>query len=210
MGALALIINFFYPLNKAINNLFLILGVVAFLVNLKKFDNYFYLFLISFICFISLVLENTNRPDAGLYHLPYISNLNENKIILGLNNLHSRFGHISFYQYISAIFSNNLFNERAIFFPIGILYASVLIYFYTEAKSKTNEIDVKILSLFFLIYVIMDMNRFSEFGNDEVGHMLFFIFILNTFILIKEIKYKNEFNSRINFIIYMWYKIILN
>ena len=45
--------------------------------------------------------SNEYRPDAGFYHIPYIQILNENKIILGLANIHSRFGHVSIIQYLS-------------------------------------------------------------------------------------------------------------
>ena len=46
------------------------------------------------------------RPDAGLYHLPFTKILNEEKLILGLSNLHFRFGHTSILQYGWTTLSN--------------------------------------------------------------------------------------------------------
>ena len=57
---------------------------------------------------LTISYDGTYRPDAGLYHLPYISILNENKIIIGLSNIHFEFGHVSILQYLSAIYNNFL------------------------------------------------------------------------------------------------------
>ena len=63
-------------------------------------------FLSSIIIFLLIASSNVYRPDAGLYHLPFINILNHEKIIFGLSNLHFRYGHISIIQYTSAIFNN--------------------------------------------------------------------------------------------------------
>ncbi len=180
LGSLALVINFFFPINLIITNIILISGIILFFYYFKKINKEIkYFLIITLIAFITGIYETSNRPDAGLYHLPYISILNENKIILGLNNLHSRFGFTSFFQYTSSVFNNSFFSEKAIFFPNLILYASSLIYFFRLCINSNTSNELKILSLFFGISIAVDMNRFSEFGNDENAHMLFFIFITN-------------------------------
>ena len=180
LGSLGLVINFFFPINLIIANIILIIGVFLFIYYYKDIEKEIkYLIIITLIAFITGIYETSNRPDAGLYHLPYISNLNENKIILGLNNLHSRYGFTSFLQYISSVFNNSLFLEKAIFFPNLILYASSLIYFFRLTTNSKISNELKILALFFGISIAIDMNRFSEFGNDENAHMLFFVFITN-------------------------------
>ena len=180
LGSLGLVINFFFPINLIIANVIFILGVFLFIYYFKDIEKEIkYLIIITLIAFITGIYETSNRPDAGLYHLPYISNLNENKIILGLNNLHSRYGFTSFLQYISSVFNNSLFLEKAIFFPNLILYASSLIYFFRLTTNSKISNELKILALFFGISIAVDMNRFSEFGNDENAHMLFLIFITN-------------------------------
>ncbi len=180
LGSLALVINFFFPINKILTNIIFILGIFLFFYSFKNNQNEIkYLLIIVFIAFLTGIYETSNRPDAGLYHLPYISNLNENKIIIGLNNLHSRFGFTSFLQYISSIFNNSFVSTKAIFFPNLIIYAASLLYFYRLCIDSKMSNEIRILALFFGISIAVDMNRFSEFGNDENAHMLFFIFITN-------------------------------
>ncbi|MAZ07813.1 MAG: hypothetical protein CMM99_05075 [Rickettsiales bacterium] len=193
LGSLALIINFIFPINLIITNIILTLGVLQFFYYFKSIHKELkYFLIITLLAFITGIYETSNRPDAGLYHLPYISNLNENKIIVGLNNLHSRFGFTSFLQYISSIFNNSLFSERAIFFPNLIIYASSLVYFFRLCINSKTINEIKILALFFGISIVIDMNRFSEFGNDENAHMLFFIFITNFIIYFAKNNYESK------------------
>ena len=80
----------------AIFSIFLILKL-----KLKKID-YLFILIASILSFIIILYDNEYRPDAGLYHLPYTQILNEQNVPIGLTNLHSRFGHISIIQYLSA------------------------------------------------------------------------------------------------------------
>ena len=84
LSFIAVILNFFFPLGKEINTIILIIGIIVFFFkrrkNFKKKEIYF-LILSSIITSILIIYSNVNRPDAGLYHLPYVSFLNENKII---------------------------------------------------------------------------------------------------------------------------------
>ena len=99
LGSLSLLINFFFPINLIVTNIILTLGILLFLYYFKSIQEDLIIFLlITLLAFFTGIFETSNRPDAGLYHLPYISNLNENKIIIGLNTLHSRFGFTSFLQ----------------------------------------------------------------------------------------------------------------
>ena len=123
LSFLALLLNFF-PLNRFINTIILLIPLT---IILKKFS-YFYnlnflkfLVINSIIIFLLITKSNVYRPDAYLYHIPFIDILNHNKIILGLSNLHYRFGHISIIQYSSSIFNNYIFLKNGIFFSIAIL-----------------------------------------------------------------------------------------
>lgn len=181
LGSIALVVNFFSPLNKLTNNLIFVIGLVSFFCSINKFREFKNFFFITFLCYITLLLDTTNRPDAGAYHLPYISFLNNSEIILGLANLNTKFGHISFYQYISSVFFNSIFNNKLIFAPIGLMYSSSLVYFFKVSKSKNYSIDIRLVSLFFGTITAIEFNRFSEFGNDETTHIIFFIFIIYIF-----------------------------
>ena len=73
-------------------------------------------------------VANVNTPDALLYHLPFSKIVNEHKIIIGLSNLHSRFGHISIFQYISSFFNNSFFHKNGVLFPISLITSFFLFY----------------------------------------------------------------------------------
>ena len=99
---LSLLINFFFPLNLVNNSIVFIIIILVFFLKKNNLNNKDYLFLLVSTCtsFLLILYDNEYRPDAALYHLPYVQILNENKIILGLSNLHSRFAHISILQYL--------------------------------------------------------------------------------------------------------------
>ena len=108
----ALLINFFFRLNLYISSLLPLISLIIILKSKNKFFNLNFLkFLLlnSFIITLLISESNVYRPDAGLYHLPYIGIINTEKIIFGITNLHFRYGHTSILQYFSAINNNFLF-----------------------------------------------------------------------------------------------------
>ena len=120
------------------------------------------------------------RPDAGLYHLPYINLLNEEKIIIGVSNLHFRFGHISIIQYLSAFTNNFIFNVNGIVFAGALIASSVIINFLSHlyVNIKKNKFDFHFLFIFSIsIFIFYKMNRFSEYGNDAPAHFLMFLMV---------------------------------
>ena len=132
------------------------------------------IFSILFVLLISY--DNINRPDAGLYHLPFISILNENKIITGLANLHFRFGHTSILQYLEAGFNNFIFSELGILIPKSILFFSISLYFYKEFQInlKSKRSFFSIFSFLILFQILYDMNRYSYHGNDAPAHLIIY------------------------------------
>ena len=149
---LALTINFILPLNILINSIFYIVIILALLfakVNLTKKD-YFFIAISSVICFLIILYDYEYRPDAGLYHIPYTHILNESKIIVGLANLHSRFGHISIFQYLAAFNVNIITKEPGILIPLASIISFLYIYFFNDIlkllKKKESFSFVKIFS----------------------------------------------------------------
>ncbi len=129
---IALFLNFFFPLNKLLNT-FILIFPIFFLIKKKHiyFTKQFLLFLvISTVIIVLLIYEShVYRPDAGLYHLPYIKILNDEKILFGLSNLHFRYSHISIIQYLAAISNNIIFRENGIVFAQVLIASSVMINF---------------------------------------------------------------------------------
>ena len=139
--------------------------------------------------FILLLESNVYRPDAGLYHLPYINILNDEKIIFGLSNFHFRYGHISIIQYLSAISNNFIFKENGIVFASALIASSVIINFsykiYRYNKNKNYNLHFYYL-ISVLVFIIYKMNRYSEYGNDAPSHFMFFFLISELIILDKK------------------------
>lgn len=193
---IALLLNFFSPLDSYLNSyilLFLLYPIIF--RSSEEFKKIFkYSLVISLIGFLTFVLDTSNRPDAGLYHLPFISMLNESKIIIGSVNLHFRFGHVSIMQYLSAIFNNNLFGENGILIPLTILYSFVLCFFMLETFKRKNENFLRFFSALICLWILTSMNRYSGFGNDDPAHFFYFI---TTFYLLKKNTIEND-NKKFN------------
>ena len=182
----SLLLNFFFKLSPSFNSIIYILVIILFFIKTKfttKLNKriIIFLFISSIFTFLLIIYSNVNRPDAGLYHLPYISLLNENKIILGISNIHSRFAHISVLQYLSALNYNLLFLENGISIPLASIVSFFYIYFFNDilrVVTKKDEITYsKIFSLFITIYISYKINRYSGFGNDAIAHLSFFYLI---------------------------------
>ena len=188
VGFISLSINFFYPLNLLINNIFFfIIFLVAFKLNFFKENNIKLLkkiICVSFFCYILFIYANVNTPDALLYHLPYSRIINENKVIIGLSNIHFRFGHISIFQYISSFLNNSLLNENGILIPIGLLTSFFFIYAYKLFKTDFKNDLLRVKSYFtflILIFSLYSFNRYSGYGNDAQVHIYYFVAILYLF-----------------------------
>ena len=180
---IALFLNFLFPLNIYLNTIILCLTFFLFFTDRKKIFSkklIKYNFVIAVISTLLIVYANINRPDAALYHLPYVSFLNEHKIIMGLGNIHSRFGHISIIQYLSAINYNFLFGLNGISIPLAVIVSTFIVFFYRQVlmchKYKLLNLDFY-FCLFVSIYILYKINRYSSFGNDAITHLSFFYLI---------------------------------
>lgn len=99
---------------------------------------------------------------------------------MGLGNIHSRFGHISIIQYLSAINYNFLFGFNGINIPLAVIVSTFILFFYRQVliyhRSKLLNLDFY-FCLFVSIYILYKINRYSSFGNDAVTHLSFFYLI---------------------------------
>ena len=86
-----------------------------------------HLLIIFILCLFFFFYSNQLPPgyDAGLYHIPHQVFIQNEKIVFGLVNMHSRFGLSTFYNYIAAILwrDNN-------FTLVSFLQSSYLIIFF--------------------------------------------------------------------------------
>jgi len=199
LSFIALLVNFFYPLNLKINTLICIIIFFFFFLKKKLFNQkeFIILILISLFGFFFIIFDTIYRPDAGLYHLPFTKILNNEKIIFGLANLHSRFGHISIIQYSSAINNNFILGDVGIIIPLLSIYSFLTFYFLGDILNflfNKKKININFYSIFFsslvVLYIAWKINRYGEFGNDAIGHLLFF-YLISKLINYKKVNYQN-------------------
>ena len=135
LSTIALILNFFLPLSQFLNTIFyltiIFISIFIFKVKINK-EELKVIILISILSSFLLIFSYSYRPDAGIYHLPYVSILNNEKIIFGLFNIHERFAIISIIQYISAFNNNFIFGENGIAIPLAIICSFITSYFLIE------------------------------------------------------------------------------
>jgi len=202
-----LIINFITPLTEIVGSFFLLITfflIIKYLYLEKQKDKLFvFLLFTSITTFLLITLANVNRPDAGLYHLPFTSLINENKIIIGSSNIHFRFGHISILQYLSAINNNLIFSTANITIPAASI-VSIFIYHMIKKNFdflKSNQNNLAFIVFLITIFSLYSFNRYSNYGNDAAVHIYFFILTIffleiNNFSKIdKDLFYKISFLS---------------
>ena len=194
----SVLLNFITPLNQLINSLFTIFLIFLILIfqykkifySIKKII--FFSILSGFITFSLICLDNIYRPDAGLYHYPFIKILNNEKIVIGISNLYYAYGTSSIIQYTSAIFNNYLFKENGMVLPLANLISIIFLYIVTEIIEKIKEKKINFPTIFLSIiflYISYKFARYSEYGNDGPAHLLFF------YLTYKILKIKKKFTD---------------
>ena len=123
-------------------------------------NNYYFLI---FLTLIPIYISQKYHEDFGYYHLPYLINLFNEKIIFGLANTNIAFVHNSIWLSIKSIF---LFGENYNFatIPSFLIYVVFIIFSIKKFNLKKNTSNYFLLIS--LIYFIIKFTRISEFGND--------------------------------------------
>ena len=197
ISSITFFLNFFFKIS---NTLSLLILFLPFFFIFKKIFNlktkiFYHSMILSLISSLIMILDSTNRPDAGLYHLPYTNIINDSKIIFGVANLEFRFGHASILQYLSAAFNNQIFSHKGILIPLSNIFAFTVIYIFNLYKN--NDGILKIIFFLFLLNILYSMNRYSGFGNDDPAHIFFYLVICNYLLTIFN---KNEnYNKNVIF-----------
>ena len=190
LGFISLFLNFFLPLSKNLNTSIFLLFIFFFIYqNKNKFEEILEVLItslkISFIAIIFVAFSSNFDPDAFLYHLPYSNIVNDYKILPGSSLIHFRFGHISILQYINAFFNNYIFGSHGVIIPISLAFSFFLLYLINQISKILRNDNYYNLHNFFivssLIFVCLRMNRYSDYGNDNVA-TIFFLYFISFFI----------------------------
>ena len=159
LSIFALCFHFIGKLNL-FNNSVIFLIILVFYIKKNTLSSIFNknlilnLLIISIFSTILIYLANSNRPDAGLYHYPFIKLLNDDKIIFGLTNINSRFGTISIIQYLQAITNNYIVGTNGMLLPLSILPMTIYLYFFNEIRC---EIKNETKNKFYLLYIFFTL-----------------------------------------------------
>ncbi len=159
----------------------------------KSVQNFLYICLISLIVFI-LLFKSTNVVDFGLYHAPYIGIINSEKIVIGLANIHFRFGYSSIIQNAMAIYNLPLYFPKNYLTLTPIFFTSIFLYYFFYLLKHTNFKEytfVYLFNFFIFIFICIKVYRYNDFGNDMMSNLIVFFVWSN---VLEFIFYKNKEN----------------
>ena len=148
---------------------------------------YYWIILIFFIL-TPIFVSQKYHEDFGYYHLPYIINLANEKIIFGLGNLNDGYIHNSIWlNVISLFYIENNYNFVTL--PTFLLYFIIIIYSINQIISNNKHYSANFFLIICIFYLILKFTRISEFGND-IPSLIYSI--LGVFFFLK---YEEEDNS---------------
>lgn len=154
-GTIGILVNFWQPLTWHLALVVFCLGLLAFVVFASRQLNWFQWVAIAFVCvvFAPLTALLTEGYDGGVYHIPVELWIVEEKIVVGLTNLHSRYGINSINEPLLALGwlpGNDLAVARLM---SGLSVAFLLLTLIDFARSPDSESDVQYLAIFLAVGV---------------------------------------------------------
>ena len=124
-----------------------------------------FIYLIIFLIFVPIFLSQKYHEDFGYYHLPYVINFFNEKIIFGMANFNSAFLHNSIWLNLMSLFNlGNNFNFLTL--PTFLIYVFFIIF---SLKNIFDNKNYKISNYFLIVsifYLMLKFTRISEYGTD--------------------------------------------
>ena len=181
LGFIILLLHFFLSINNVVSLTIISIGIISLFIT--KFNILDKKFLYSVICLILaniILLGYSSHPiDANMYHHPYVSYLNSEKIIYSIANIEFRFGHISLLQYVQSTFVNNFLNPLSISSINIIFYTFFLIYCFDLIFKKNQNSFIFLLTILISAFLLIKIGRYREFGNDLIPFLAGSYFLIN-------------------------------
>ena len=197
---------FFTPHNSFHNIFILLIGIVLFCLNFKKFDKkQFKLLFFLIILTISFFIISKNHDDFPYYHLPYALNLSENKISFGMGLLNYGNRHHSSILFLNSLKFIPIFKYYLFNLPNYLLLVFVNFVLISQMYKNIDKRNlIFFLSLTFFLVINIKFTRLSEYGTDLGGQILLTVIFLNLIsnVLNKENVEKIYFNLILLFIIF--------
>ena len=205
-------LHFFTKIDFYISLSIFLFGFILALKNFKfstvTINKKYIAYLLIFLILIPMYISQKYHEDFGYYHLPYILNFVNEKIIFGLANSNKAFVHNSIWLNILPFFYIKG-NYNLVTLPTFLIYFGFIIFSINQIiKQKENKI-----SCFFLIvtsfYLILKFTRISEFGNDIPAVIFSALSIFNFFRFLEEEDTDKKKNYFFNNFIFASFAILI-
>jgi hypothetical protein len=179
LSYVGIFINIFTPLTSVISYIVISLGLFLFFLNFKNFFNKIFFYQIIFCSFVVffLLIKSNVYDDFPLYYLPAITKITESNIVLGLSNIHFRFGHNFSIFYATALFKNNLLGYQWSYLIPALIYANFIVFLIVNIQKKNNNTLLFFLSLCLLSLYLVKFYDFGNHGLDIPASIYFFIIV---------------------------------
>ena len=178
----SVIIHFFLNLNLYLTLAILILGFVLSIITLKKIELFHYpkKILIPFIL-LFLILGASNNPhdDAYLYQLPYLSYVQNEKLVFGLVNINEFTAYSNSFYDIMGLFKFPLVNNQAVYLIPTIFFMFFCVFLIEKFNQNSKVLKLFIYSI--LILSLLKFTRSKEFGTDIP--VIALIFLIQFYVL---------------------------
>ena len=186
---LVTIIHFFVKINIYISLIIFLTGLLLNFKNLIlskiKINKDYITYFIIIMIFVPMYISQKYHEDFGYYHLPYIINLINEKIIFGLANINRAFVHNSLWLNVLPVFYLKD-NYNFVTLPTFLVYVVFIIF---SINQITKSKDQKISNFFLIVtifYLILKFTRITEFGNDIPAVIFSSLAIYNFFRFLEE------------------------
>ena len=159
---LSTFLHFFLPLNQFLNLMIAIILILHFFFTYTfKKENFKIsysklLYLFPFLIVVIMSIKYKPNEDYGFYHLPYIINLVNEKIIFGLANLQAQYAWNSTWLNFSSIFYLPLIELKGTQLSNSVLFFFIILFFFKNNfyENKNGKLSFYLI-LFFSFYLII-------------------------------------------------------
>ena len=183
-----------------------IISTVPLVFNLfqkRDWNKQFNIFSITTLFILGLSTNNiTFHQDAASYHLSHQQFIRTEKIVLGMANLHVRYGFSSMSEYVNSFFWIN--NNFIIVHFVNLIFISTFYLFFIWIIYNSKNFYYRLAVLSISLYGVLDNfgiegGKNGYFDIDTIGKQdgaFAVLFFFSNFFIIKQIisskKYKNE------------------
>jgi hypothetical protein len=203
VGNVVMIANFF---TKGFNIIVFIISTIPLVFNLfqkRDWNKQLNIFSITTLFILGLSTNNiTFHQDAASYHLSHQQFIRTEKIVLGMANLHVRYGFSSMSEYVNSFFWIN--NNFIIVHFVNLIFISTFYLFFIWIIYNSKNFSYRLAVLSISLYGVLDNfgiegGKNGYFDIDTIGKQdgaFAVLFFFSNFFIIKQIisskKYKNE------------------